>query len=199
MASTIGEDLGPSDYLVATRALTAAQQLLMLDKSWTREAARASQAETRDDQRIADVRLVVDAMDHLFAECRDLAPALVEVAGRDEAAFQAKYEALLADLEGRGERTTEIARRLRHHVDGSGGAMAHLRYAAGRLEELAGPEMEQIRAEYDRVRQGEASQGDMSDETEAVVTAIAIAATVEFGPLGGALVEGVAHAIDCLT
>jgi hypothetical protein len=202
MVSTIGQDLRPSEFVVAARALTTSVRLLLLDMAWTREAALASDPGTRDDGRVAELNPLVDEMDRLFAECRDLAPQLAEVAGRDGGSdLQTKYEALLADLESRGERTTEIARRLRYHVESKGGGRAvdYLRVASNELQERAAPEVLQIREELARVSGGTASTGDMSSEAEAVVTTLAIAATAEFGPLGGAVVEGVAYVIDCLT
>jgi hypothetical protein len=201
VVSTIGQDLRPAEFLVAARALTTSVRLLMLDKAWTREAALASDTDTRDDGRLAELDPLVDEMDRLFAECRDLAPKLVEVASRDGSDLQTKFEALLTDLENRGERTTEIARRLRYHVESKGGgrALDYLRVASDQLQERAGLEVQQMREELARVRGGTASAGDMSSEAEAVVTVLAIAATAEFGPLGGAVVEGVAYVVDCLT
>ncbi|MEV4899180.1 hypothetical protein AB0K48_58650 [Nonomuraea sp. NPDC055795] len=201
MKAQIGQDLSPAEFLVVARSLNASFTLLLLDKAWTREAELASDPSTRDDGRLAALEPLVDEIDRLFTECIALAPQLAVIAGRDGSDLQVKYEALLTDLEGRGERTAEVARRLRLHVarHGRGNALDYLGFVSEEVQNLAPAEIRNIRGELGRILTGAPSNGDMSPEAEGVVTGLAIAATAEFGPLGGAVVEGIAHVVDCLT
>jgi hypothetical protein len=56
-----------------------------------------------------------------------------------------------------------------------------------------------IEYELGRLRQADASDGDMSDETAEAVGAIALGAGLMFGPEAAGAVIVVAEIIDCLT
>jgi hypothetical protein len=197
-------ELTPREFVEATDALAVSLRLLLLDKVWTQEAQLASTSATRDPERVGELGAVVDEMDNLLLECKKVAPQLAAIAGRKGALLQSRFDGLADDASAQGvsgERMSEVVRRLRHHVDekADGSAASYLGQAADLLSERADTEIKEIRAEHERILAGGVSNGDMDEDTQQAVGAIAMGAGLLLGPEAAGVVLVVAGVIDCLT
>ena len=194
-------ELTPKDMIELTDAFSNALRLLLLDKVWTREAARASGA-TRDPARVAELGGVIDQVDLLLRQVQDSAARVAAIADRT-GLLQSRFDALVNDAPPRGvsaDRLSVITKRLRHHVSerANGDTARYMALAAGVLESRVGPEIDEIRAEFRRVADAGSSDGDMSEETQEAVGAIAIGAGLLLGPEAAGAVIVVAEVVDCL-
>lgn len=196
-------ELTPKDYVELSNALAVSLRLLLLDRVWTREAQRASGA-SRDDSRVGELDAVTSEMATLFTEVQACAASVTEIAEQTGTLLQERFDELLTAAPPRGleaGRTEVIAKRLRHHVkeQAGGDTVAYLRNATAIISERSGDEVKAIEYELGRLRQADASDGDMSDETAEAVGAIALGAGLMFGPEAAGAVIVVAEIIDCLT
>ena len=82
-------------------------------------------------------------------------------------------------------------RKLRAYVEehGRGDIVGLVTNAAYQLGAQSGTERQNLRAEYDAIRGGGTSEGDMDPEFELWVQAVALAATLALGPEAGGVVE----------
>ena len=194
--------LTPADQLTLSRAMSATLELLLLDAVWTREAQLASGPD-RDQSRVDSLAGIVDALDRGLTDCARLAPAVADIVGRPGSPVQRRFDALREegfDVGEYGDRIRRVSNRLHHHVQSRAGgdtarfvAEAAALISVRREQEVAG-----LRAKYAELGAG-TSSGDMSEEMGVAVTAVAIAAGMEFGPVGYAVVEAAAAIVDCLT
>ena len=194
--------LTPRELLDMTDAFSSALRLLLLDRVWTREAQRASDPKTNDPGRVADLDVVVDEMDTLLHHVRDVAPGVAATATRT-GLLQQRFDELMKEAPPRGveaDRLRTITGRLRHHVTErtDGDAARYVAEAADTLAARADTEIDAIRTELDRVRGRKPSDGDMSEETQEAVGAIALGAGLMFGPEAAGAVIVVAEVVDCL-
>jgi hypothetical protein len=186
------------------RAISLIFWLLGLDDAWTREAAASSEPATRDDGRVEQLGGVVDQLDQLYGEIGALAPRLSEIFSSRDALLRERYAALIADdAEARpaAPRTRSLTaggrRKLRAYVEehGQGDIVGLATNAAYQISERSDTERRNLRTEYDNIRGGGTSEGDIDPDYEAWLAAVSLAATIGLGPAAGAVVEGIGHAV----
>jgi hypothetical protein len=189
------------------RAISLIFWLLGLDDAWTREAAASSEPATRDDDRVEQLGGVVDQLDQLYGEIGALAPRLSEIFSSRDALLRERYAALIADdAEARPavprtrSLTADERRKLRAYVEehGQGDIVGLATNAAYQISERSDTERQNLRTEYDNIRGGGTSEGDIDPDYEAWLAAVAFAASISLGPEAGAIVEGIGHAVAFL-
>ena len=195
------------EYQDISRSTGLITELVVLDEAWTREAEAASEPATRDDDRVKQLGGVVDRIDQLYDEIGALSPRLSEIFRSREALLRARYEALTADnVDDRApvprtrSLTADERRKLRAYVEehGQGDIVGLVTNAAYQIGEQSGTQRQNLRAEYDAIRGGGTSEGDMDPEYELWLQAVALAATLALGPAAGGIVEAVGHFISWL-
>lgn len=197
-------ELTPKEYMQLSEALAVSLRLLLLDRVWTREAQRASVASTRESSRVEELDGVTNEMVVLLKQVQSSASVVSEIAERNGTLLQERFDEFIGGKVGRGvepARADVIAKRLRHHVNerAKGSAALYLNGAAQLLADRGDDEAKQIRAELGKLRGVDPSDGDMSEETQEAVGAIALGAGLMFGPEAAGAVIVVAEIIDCLT
>lgn len=200
-------ELPLDEYQDLVRTTSLITELVVLDEAWTREAAAASEPATRDDDRVEQLSGVVDRLDQLYGEIGALGPRLSEIFRSRDALLRERYEGLTADdVEDRPPvpRTRSLnadeRRKLRAYVEehGRGDIVGLVTNAAYQLGAQSGTERQNLRAEYDAIRGGGTSEGDMDPEFELWVQAVALAATLALGPGAGGVVELIGGIISWL-
>jgi hypothetical protein len=189
------------------RAISLNFWLLGLDDVWTREAAASSEPATRDDDRVGQLGGVVEELDRLYSEIGALAPRLSEIFSSRDALLRERYEALIADdAEDRPavprarSLTADERRKLRAFVEehGQGDIVGLATNAAYRISERSDTERQNLRTEYDNIRGGGTSEGDIDPDFEIWLAAVSAAASIGLTPAAGAIVEGIGHAIAAI-
>ena len=195
------------EYQDLARTTSLITELAVLDEAWTREAAAASQPATRDDDRVEQLSGVVDRLDQLYGEIGALGPRLSEIFRSREALLRERYEGLTADdvedrppVRGTRSLTADERRKLRALVDerGGGDIVGLVTNAAYQLGAQSGTQRQNLRVEYDAIRGGGTSEGDMDPEFELWVQLVALAATIALGPEAGGIVEAIGGFISWL-
>jgi hypothetical protein len=189
------------------RAISLIFWLIGLDDVWTREATASSDQATRDDGRVEQLGAVVDQLDQLYSEIGALAPRLSEIFTSRDALLRERYAALTSDgAESRPapararSLTTDERRKIRAHVDehGQGDVVGFAVNAAYQIVERSDAERRNLRTEYDNIRGGGPSEGDIDPDFEVWLAAVAFAASIGLSPAAGAIVEGIGHAVAFL-
>lgn len=199
------DQLPLDEYRDLARTTSLITELVVLDEAWTREAAAASRHATRDDARVEQLGGVVDRLDQLYGEIGALGPRLSEIFRSREALLRERYEGLTAGEDrppARGTRslTPDERRKLRAFVEehGGGDIVGLVTNAAYQLGAQSGTERQNLRVEYDAIRGGATSEGDMDPEFELWVQLVALAATLALGPAAGGVVEAIGGFISWL-
>ena len=191
-------ELPLDEYQDLTHTVAVVTELVVLDDAWTREAMASSDPATRDDSRVGQLGGVVDRLDQLYGEIGALGSRLGEIFRAREDLLRERYEALVSDEAAdrpRAPRTRSLTpderSRVRAFVDdrGQGDVVALAVDAAYQLEQQAGTQRETVRTEYDRIRGGASSEGDIDPDFEFWVQAVSLAATLALGPEAGGVVE----------
>ena len=198
--------LAPDELVLAVTAGSTVRRLLQLDAYWTEEARRGTEQTTRDSTRVASLGRVVDEMRSLLAEAARVAPdvaALVEThAGEIRARFDAATDPAALSTGGRTSLllTAQDQQALRTYVErrGEGDVVTLLRRSADTLRDNAESERRQLEEEYDRLRGGGGSAGDLSEETHHAVLAIEAGLVLAGAPEGAILVEAAVAIAECL-
>jgi hypothetical protein len=189
------------------RAISLNFWLLGLDDVWTREATSSSDPATRDDTRIEQLGGVVDQLDQLYGDIGALAPRLREIFSSRAALLRENYEALIADdakdrptVPRARSLTADERRVLRAFVDehGQGDIVDLATNATYQISERSDTERQKLRTEYDRIRGGATSDGDIDPDFEIWLAAVSACASIGLTPAAGAIVEGIGHAIAAL-
>jgi len=189
------------------RAISLIFWLIGLDDVWTSEATASSDQATRDDDRVEQLGAVVDQLDQLYGEIGALAPRLSEIFTSRDALLREHYAALISDdAESRPapararSLTADERRKIRAHVEeyGQGDVVGLAVNAAYQVGERSDAERRNLRTEYDNIRGGGPSEGDIDPDFEAWLAAVAFAASIGLSPAAGAIVEGVGHAVAFL-
>jgi hypothetical protein len=195
------------EYQDLSHAVAVVTELVVLDDAWTREATASSDPATRDDGRVEQLSGVVDRLDQLYGEIGALGPRLAEIFRAREDLLRERYQALVADEAAERPQparsrslTADERSRLRAFVDerGQGDVVALATDAAYQLEQQSGNQGRNVREEYDRIRGGASSDGDMDPDFEFWVQAVSLAATIALGPEAGGVVELIGGIISWL-
>ena len=198
-------ELPLDEYQDLVRTTGLITELVVLDEAWTREAAASSDPATRDDGRVEQLSGVVDRLDQLYGEIEALGPRLSEIFRAREALLRDRYEALTTDdaedrprIPGTRSLSPEERRKLRAFVEehGRGDVVGLVTNAAYQFGEQSGTERQNLRAEYDTIRRGGTSAGDMDPDFQIWVQAVALAATIALGPEAGGVVEAIGGLIS---
>ena len=132
-------------------------------------------------------------LDQLYGEIGALAPRLSEIFSSRDALLRERYAALIADdAEARPavprtrSLTADGRRKLRAYVEehGQGDIVGLATNAAYQISERSDTERQNLRTEYDNIRGGGTSEGDIDPDYEAWLAAVALAATIALGPEG---------------
>jgi hypothetical protein len=189
------------------RAISLIFWLIGLDDVWTREAAASSDQATRDDDRVEQLGPVVTQLDQLYGDIGALAPRLSEIFTSRDALLRERYAALTSDdaetmpVAARARSlTADERRKIRAHIDehAKGDVVGFAVNAAYQVVERSDAERRNLRSEYDNIRGGSASEGDIDPEFEAWLAAVAFAASIGLSPAAGGIVEGIGHAVAFL-
>jgi len=200
-------ELPLDEYQDLARTASLITDLVVLDEVWTREAAAGSRHATRDDDRVEQLSGVVDRLDELYGEIGALGPRLSEIFRSRDALLRERYEGLTADdvedrppVSGTRSLTADERRKLRAFVEehGLGDIVGLVTNAAYQLGAQSGTERENLHVEYDAIRSGGTSEGDMDPEFELWVQLVALGATLALGPAAGGVVEAIGGFISWL-
>lgn len=184
------------EYLDAGKMLASITELVILDRFWTAEAAAASNATDNGTDREA-LGAVVLQLERLLVEVELRARSVASAGSRRGAALSESFAALTSED---GPFDARHRTKILELVDSrsQGDFSAFVQAAAADVAERLEPERRLLRSEFEKVRKGGASGGDMSAEEERALAELAIVASVVFGPEAGVVVEAVGHLLDWL-
>jgi hypothetical protein len=200
-------ELPLGEYQELVRATSVITELVVLDRAWTREAEASSNPEERDDTRVEELGGIVNRLDRLYGDIGELSPRLHEIFQAREPLLRQRYEALIADdvvdqaaAPGTRSLAPDERRKFRALVQeyGDGDIVALATRAASEIGARSTAERQNIRTEYDGIRAGTTSDGDMDPEFEFWLQAVALAATIALGPEAGGVVELIGGLISWL-
>lgn len=191
--------LSAVEHRQATRTMGLCFELVYLDDYWTRAATEGAVTDA------SGLQAIIDAMDHGFGELAEGAESFIAIVKAHEERMRTLFEAAVAGspLPGGGPIPgPPLAEEQRSRVSAvverrGGGELATAVVSA--TEDLSGRlsgEREQLRAEFERVTRGSASDGDMSAEAREDVALIALGASILLGVEAGAVVAIAAGIID---
>lgn len=198
--------LTPDELVLAVTAGSTVRRLLQLDAYWTEEARQGSEQTTRDSARAAGLGRVVEEMRSLLTEAAQVAPdvaALVETHAEEiRARFDAATDPAALSAGGRTSSllTAQDQQALRTYVErrGEGDVVSLLRRSADTLRDNADSERRQLADEFDRLRGGGASAGDLSEETHHAALAIEAGLVLAGAPEAAILLEAAVTIAECL-
>jgi hypothetical protein len=96
--------------------------------------------------------------------------------------------------------TADERHKLRAFVEehGQGDIVGLATNAAYRISERSDTERQNLRTEYENIRGGGTSQGDIDPDFEVWLLAVSAAASIALSPATGAIVEGIGHAVAAI-
>lgn len=184
-----------TEYLDGTTMITAIQQLVLLDRYWTSEAAATDGA---SPDRAGSLTPVVVQMERLLVEVELRARGVTAAALRRSDSLESDYRALVAEdgpfTERQRAKVVELV-----EARSGGDVVAFVSTASADAAARVEDERRALNGELDRLRASTTSDGDMSADEERALAELAIMASVAFGPEAGVIVEAVGHLIDWLT
>jgi len=180
------------------RALGLAAQLVTLDKAWTNAAQLfASDApETTDSKPVAPptkeeqlraINIVREAYEQTWLDFAEVAEQLEPLFVENADAIRRGQPALMEQLSEVGK--AKFQNVLNSNSDLAAAAQA----AAAHMRTSANSEIALVRGEVDKMAKGGTSDGDMSQEEELAVGAVAGAAGSLLGPEATVIIEILAH------
>jgi hypothetical protein len=173
------------------------RQLLQLDQLWTREAALNAEPSPGREERVGQLRVVVDEMGRLLEEGQRLGPSLAFIFDTHAQQVRARFEALIDPSsltdEGRSAAllTAKDQEALRTFVErrANGDVVALLKDAVDTLQRRADDERRQLDTEFERISQGNTSDGDLSEDTHHSALIIEAGLVLAGAPEAAVIVE----------
>ncbi|HTE70333.1 MAG TPA: hypothetical protein VK942_16510 [Actinomycetes bacterium] len=199
-------ELTPSEFLTAVHAGSVMRQLLQLDQLWTREAALNAEPSPGREERVGQLRVVVDEMGRLLEEGQRLGPSLASIFDTHAQQVRARFEALIDPSsltdEGRSAAllTAKDQEALRTFVErrANGDVVALLKDAVDTLQRRADDERRQLDTEFERISQGNTSDGDLSEDTHHSALIIEAGLVLAGAPEAAVIVEAAVLVAECL-
>jgi hypothetical protein len=199
-------ELTPNEFLTAVHAGSVMRQLLQLDQLWTREAVLGAEPSPGREERVGQLRVVVDEMGRLLEEGKRLGPSLTSIFDTHAPQVRARFEALIdpSSLTDEGRSAALLTAKdqgaLRTFVErrANGDVVALLKDAVDTLQRRADDERRQLDTEFERINQGSISDGDLSEDTHHSALIIEAGLVLAGAPEAAVIVEAAVLVAECL-
>jgi hypothetical protein len=177
--------------------LASITELVLLDRFWTAEVRTATEGAGPGGPGREDLGALVVQLERLLVEVELRARGVAAAGTRRGAALSASFAALTSEDSPFEERhRAQILELVDSRTQGD--FPAFVEAAAADAAKQLEPERASLRTEFEKVRKGGGSGGDLTAEEERALAELAVVASVVFGPEAGIVVEAVGHLLDWL-